>query len=81
MTPQRSDMRKYVLGVIGDNVVAARKASGLTQKSMGELLVRKGTCESYWRSIEAGQKELSLIRLIEIASALNVEPSELLRGL
>lgn len=72
---------QYIRSVVGENVRKIRKEQGLTQKQMGDLLIGGPTHESYFRGIETGQKEFSLVRLVEIADTLGVTPSQLLEGI
>jgi DNA-binding XRE family transcriptional regulator len=54
----------------------ARHAGGVTQE---ELADRAGSSSRYVGSIERGSVVISIITLVQLASALKVEPAELLR--
>jgi transcriptional regulator with XRE-family HTH domain len=62
----------------GDRVRAAREAAGLSQESLAELA---GLHRTYAGSVERGERNLSLINIVRIASALGTDPSDLMRGL
>ncbi|NIJ34080.1 transcriptional regulator with XRE-family HTH domain [Sphingomonas oligoaromativorans] len=52
-----------------------RTALGLSQEAVGE---RIGADQQYVSVIERGGQNLTLIRLLELAEALNVRPAQLL---
>ena len=60
---------------IGNRIKAARKAKGLSQSELSELIDRSVGYMSY---IETGSKKPSLETLIQIANALDVTIDELL---
>lgn len=68
----------YINEVVGENARTIRVGQGLTQAQVSELL--GSMCESYYRGIEAGLKQISLVRLVDIADVLGVHPGELLEG-
>ena len=61
--------------LIGNRIKAARKAKGLSQSELSELIDRSVGYMSY---IETGSKKPSLETLIQIANALDVTIDELL---
>lgn len=61
--------------LIGNRIKAARKAKGLSQSELSELINRSVGYMSY---IETGSKKPSLETLIQIANALDVTIDELL---
>lgn len=61
--------------LIGNRIKAARKAKGLSQSELSELIDRSVGYMSY---IETGSKKPSLETLIQIANALDVTINELL---
>ena len=61
--------------LIGNRIKAARKAKGLSQSELSELIDRSVGYMSY---IETGRKKPSLETLIQIANALDVTIDELL---
>lgn len=75
----RAALRAHAADKIGDNIRRLRKEAGMTQAQASELLT--GAHESYFRSIENGQKNISLIRAIEIADLLGVTLSEIVEGI
>lgn len=56
-------------------LVAARKEAGLSQR---QLAARLGRVHSYVAKIERGQRRLSVPEFLEVATALAVDPRELL---
>ena len=64
------------LRAFGDAVRARRQASGLSQEKLAELA---GLHRTYIGSVERGERNLSLINIYAIASALGCAPAELLR--
>jgi len=74
----RATIRAHAREKIGENIRKFRKESGMTQAQASELLT--GAHESYFRSIENGQKDISLIRAIEIADLLGVSLSDIVEG-
>lgn len=69
----------YINAVVGENARKARKELGLTQAQVSSML--GSGCESYYRGVESGVKQISLVRLVDIADALGVQPYQLLEGL
>lgn len=72
------DERKTVRVLIGLRIRAARTQSGLTQR---ELAAHFNARESYVRAIETGDKQTSILRLVEIANLLCVPTSALVADL
>lgn len=62
---------------IGSNIRAARKAQGLTQEQAAELLKMS---QLHFGRLERGERPAALEQLAQIARALNVSISDLLRG-
>ena len=62
------------------NIREARRRAGMTQADLSEALGLPRT-STYIRQVESACKVVSLPRLIEIADALGVEPTELLEGI
>lgn len=54
----------------------AREEAGLTQRSLAAKLKRS---DSFVWKFEAGERQLKVLELIDLATALNVEPEELIR--
>lgn len=62
----------------GAQVRQLRKALGLSQEDLAELTDLHRT---YIGGIERGERNVALINIIRLAKALNVSPSELLKGI
>ena len=56
-------------------LVEARKGAGLSQEELARRLRRS---QSFIAKIEVGERRLDVLEFIEIARALNRDPSELL---
>lgn len=69
-----SDRYRHFLAVI----VQARKDAGLTQS---ELASRLGKPQSYISKAERGERRIDVVEFIDLAHALEKEPSELFRRL
>ena len=65
------DMRK----IVGRNVLAARKALGITQEQLAE---RSGFSQQYISGLEQGRRNPTVVSLFEFAQALDVTPVRLL---
>jgi len=63
------------LKIIGKNIAAIRKKEGITQEDLAGLAE---VDRSYLSEIENGHKNMSVMSLLKIASALKVNPSILL---
>jgi len=66
--------RKYLLK-IGDNIRAARKQMGYSQEAFADIA---GFSRSYYTEIETGKRNISILNLIKIVEALNVDPHEII---
>jgi transcriptional regulator with XRE-family HTH domain len=62
----------------GEQVRRLRKALGLSQEDLAELTDLHRT---YIGGIERGERNVALINIVRLAKALNVSPSELLKGI
>lgn len=71
-----SDKLQYILEIIAENIVAARKEKGLTQE---ELAFQAGIDRTYIGYIENYKHNVSLGMLIKIASALDLELLDILK--
>jgi transcriptional regulator with XRE-family HTH domain len=56
----------------------ARKAAGLTQAEVGERL---GRPQSYVNKYESGERRLDVIEFLDVAAAIGLEVSRVLRDL
>ncbi len=72
------DPKASPLERLAQQIRTVRLAKGIRSK---ELAVRLRTARNYVSTLESGQKWPNLSALLEIARALDVEPSELLRVL
>ena len=59
-------------------MVAARKASGMTQ---AELAAGLGRPQSYVSKIETGERRVDVVELVEIAKRINLDVSSVLERL
>jgi transcriptional regulator with XRE-family HTH domain len=66
--------RKYLLK-IGDNIRAERKQRGYSQEEFADIA---GFSRSYYTEIETGKRNISILNLIKIMEALNVDPNEII---
>ena len=64
--------------VLGERIRERREALGLSQESLAELSAVHWT---FLGQVERGRRNLSLHNLLKIASGLEVDPAELVRGL
>jgi transcriptional regulator with XRE-family HTH domain len=64
--------------VLGERIRARRLALGLSQESLAE---QSGIHWTFLGQVERGRRNLSLHNLLKIASGLEVDPGELVRGL
>ena len=69
------DVKQHNLAVISKIIRKTRKLQGLSQE---EIALRAGLGLSYYGRVERGQQNLSILNLIRIAFALEVELYELL---
>lgn len=76
----RKQRAQAIRDVVAVNARARRKELGLTQQQVSILLSGEGAHEAYYRGIETGTKEISLVRLVELADTLDVTASQLLEG-
>ncbi|WP_211607979.1 helix-turn-helix domain-containing protein [Paraburkholderia nemoris] len=61
-----------------DRLIAARKASGLSQ---AELASRLGRPQSYIAKIEIGERRIDVVEFLELARTLGVSPASVLENL
>jgi len=74
----RNDKDKQYLLKIGDNIRAIRKQRGYSQEEFADIA---GFSRSYYTEIETGKRNISLLNLIKIMEALNVNPNEIIGSL
>lgn len=63
---------------LGRRVRASRKAARLSQEKLGELA---GLHRTYIGHLERGEVNPSLNNIVRVATALAVDPAELVRGM
>jgi transcriptional regulator with XRE-family HTH domain len=68
----------YHLKKFGDRLRNLRKAKGLSQEELAEIAELH---RNYIGGIERGERNVALLNIIRLAQALEVSPSELLKGL
>ena len=68
-------MSKDVRRVVGDNVKRLRKAAGLSQAGLAELM---GVDRAYISGLERGQRNPTIVTLWHIGQALDVKTGKLL---
>jgi transcriptional regulator with XRE-family HTH domain len=56
-------------------LVAERQSAGMTQRDLAERLHRH---QSFLGKIEGGLRTIDVIEFVEVARALNIEPTKLL---
>lgn len=71
-------MKTPALRAFGDAVREFRKQRGLSQE---ELADRAGLHRTYIGGIERGERNVGLLNIVTLAKALEIDPSELLKGL
>lgn len=74
MTTDKSDPRV----IFGERVRAIRAKRGISQERLADLAELDRT---YISGIERGIRNVSLMNIVKIADALDIKPSELLKGL
>ena len=67
-----------LLKKFGDRVQSLRNQAGISQEKLAEMAEMHRT---YISGIERGERNVSLINIIRLASALNVSVSKLMEGI
>ena len=62
---------------LGERIRSLRKEAGLSQE---ELADAAGLHRTYIGAIERGERNISLINIIQLARSLRVKPADLLEG-
>ena len=73
MTTDNRDPR----AILGDRVRSIRAKRGISQEQLADLAELDRT---YISGVERGIRNISLLNIVRIADALEVSPSELLKG-
>lgn len=63
---------------IGENIRKVRKERGYSQEEFADIA---GFSRSYYTEIETGKRNVSILNLIKIIKALEIDPSELIPSL
>ena len=74
MTADNRDPR----AILGDRVRSIRAKRGISQEQLADLADLDRT---YISGVERGIRNISLLNIVKIADALEVNPSELLKGI
>ncbi|KAA8725235.1 helix-turn-helix transcriptional regulator [Corynebacterium flavescens] len=69
---------KYLLKAVGLRVRTARTDMGLSQESLAHLC---GLHRTYVSSIERGERNLSILNLLTLATVLKIDAAVLITGL
>jgi transcriptional regulator with XRE-family HTH domain len=64
--------------ILGDRVRSTRAKRGISQEQLADLAELDRT---YISGVERGIRNISLLNIVKIADALEVNPSELLKGI
>ena len=67
-----------LLKKFGDRVQSLRNQAGISQEKLAEMAEMHRT---YISGIERGERNVSLINIMRLASALNVSVSKLMKGI
>jgi len=69
---------KDIKSQLGENIKEFRQKAHLSQEELADLALLHRT---YIGSVERGERNISLENIVQIAKALNVTPSDLLKGI
>ena len=76
-TNRNAKDKQYLLK-IGDNIRTARKQRGYSQEEFADIA---GFSRSYYSEIETGKRNVSILNLIKIMEALNIDPNRIIGSL
>lgn len=74
----RSTKDRQLLLEIGANIRAIRKQRGYSQEEFADVA---NFSRSYYAEVEIGKRNISVLNLIKIIEALNVNPNEIIGSL
>jgi transcriptional regulator with XRE-family HTH domain len=77
-SPKANKTKNPDLETFGSAVRATRKALGFSQEAFGDAC---GIDRSYMGGIERGEHNLTLVNILKIVDALDVQPSEFFKSL
>ena len=72
-----NDDRDLLLA-FGGRIRRARNAAGLTQETLAHIA---GVDRTYVGSVERGERNLSVLNILTFATALDIDPGELVCGM
>lgn len=72
-----NDYRDLLL-TFGGRIRRARQAAGLTQEKLAHIA---GVDRTYVGSVERGERNLSVLNILTFATALGIDPGELVSGM
>lgn len=64
--------------IFGRQLAALRREAGISQEA---LALESGLARSYLSGVERGQRNIALLNICRLASALAIPPAELLKSL
>lgn len=67
-----------ILEQLGNRIQTLRKQNGLSQEKFSLII---GMDRTYFASVEAGKRNISVLNLQKIAKGLNISMSELFKGI
>ena len=67
-----------LLLMFGKRLRSARKATGLSQEKLAH---KAGVNRTYVGAVERGERNLSLLNILTFATALEIDPGDLVQGL
>lgn len=76
MTTARAGEAQHSLKAFGDTVRTKRKALGYSQEAFADAV---GIDRSYMGGVERGERNVALLNILRIISALEMQPSEFFR--
>jgi transcriptional regulator with XRE-family HTH domain len=74
----RDEKYSQYLLKLGNNIMAARKLKGYSQEEFAEIA---GFSRSYYTEIETGKRNISVLNLIKVMEALDIDPDKLIDSL
>lgn len=77
MTVRQSRVAQRRLTTLGANITSLREAAGESKSAASEAI---GMNRWFFSGVEAGQRNISIERLFDIADHFGVPPAALLRG-